>query len=195
MEWEALRLHEARKGIGEQVGLLAAVGPKLKLVEICRKMLCTGPLNEPRECLPIRSSTHIAARLLAASGLCARVFHRGPDAMAKIPRRFVAHAYCALDLVRRHAIPRLADEEDGKEPLFGREAGVVKDRSRRDRELIFTLGALKLPPVAKLADRPVLTPRTSDTLGPAKAPEQLTALVVRREARVKLPPSHRDLRD
>src|ERR1039458_7898142 len=63
-------------------------------------------------------------------------FHRGPDAMAEVPRGFVASADHALDLVRRDAFAGLTHEVGGSEPSRQGEFSILKDGSGQNGELI-----------------------------------------------------------
>src|ERR1017187_1175454 len=63
-------------------------------------------------------------------------FHCGPDAMAQIPRGFVASADHALDLVRRDAFAGLAHEVGGSEPSRQGELSILEDGSGQNGELI-----------------------------------------------------------
>src|ERR1035438_2134665 len=62
-------------------------------------------------------------------------FHRGPDAMAEVPRGFVASADHALDLVRRDAFAGLTHEVGGSEPSRQGEFSILKDGSGQNGEL------------------------------------------------------------
>src|SRR5271154_3419670 len=60
----------------------------------------------------------------------------GADAMAEIPRGFVADAECSLDLPRAHSLFGFAHEVDSSEPLPQWQMGIVEDRSSGYAELI-----------------------------------------------------------
>lgn len=62
--------------------------------------------------------------------------HSRADAMAEVPRGFIAHPQSALNLAGRNALLCFAEKVSGREPLFEREMGVVKNRSSRNGELV-----------------------------------------------------------
>lgn len=69
--------------------------------------------------------------------LVALVLHRAPDAVAEVPRRFVAaDLEHPLDLVGADALLGLDHQVDGGEPLPQGELGVLKDRPGQDREAL-----------------------------------------------------------
>src|SRR5271165_82207 len=72
-----------------------------------------------------------SAERLRVNGL-----HRVPDAMAEIPCGAVVDTQHPLELVRRHSLARLTNQERSKKPLDQRKVRVVKHRVCRDGELI-----------------------------------------------------------
>ena len=73
-----------------------------------------------------------------------RFLHRCANAMAKIPRRFVAHANGALDLAGRHSLLGFTEQRRCDEPLPQRQVGVVKDCPDRHAKLVVALIAVVL---------------------------------------------------
>jgi hypothetical protein len=69
--------------------------------------------------------------------------HRSAYAMAQIPRRFVAHAQHALDLVRTHALARLTEQIHSRKPLNQRQVRIMEDSARHYRKLIITVFAVE----------------------------------------------------
>lgn len=67
------------------------------------------------------------------------ILHRGPDAVAEIPRGLVAHVNRSLDLVRGNALLGLDHEVGGQEPLGKRELGIVEDGSRGHGKLVIAI--------------------------------------------------------
>jgi len=65
-----------------------------------------------------------------------RFCHRLADAVTEIPRRLVAHAQSALELVRRHTLPALAEQVGAKKPLPQVQMRIVKDGRCGDSELV-----------------------------------------------------------
>lgn len=70
--------------------------------------------------------------------------HGVADAVTEIPRRLVAHAQHALDLIRAHALARFAHQHDGKKPLLKRQVRVVKYGSGKRRKLVAAIEAFEL---------------------------------------------------
>jgi hypothetical protein len=67
---------------------------------------------------------------------CVVVADRVADAVREVPRRLVGDLEHPLELLGRYALLRLDDEVDCEEPLPKRQVRVVKQRPRRDGELI-----------------------------------------------------------
>ena len=63
--------------------------------------------------------------------------------MAKIPRRFVADAEHAFDLIRGDALLRLANDVGYVKPCREGQMRIMEHRSRRYRELIAAIVAVK----------------------------------------------------
>src|SRR5207237_2467008 len=64
------------------------------------------------------------------------------------PSGFITHSERPLNLFRRHSLTRLEQKQHGEEPCFERKVCVVKNRLRRDAELVVAFRALKLLLVA-----------------------------------------------
>lgn len=67
-------------------------------------------------------------------GLC--FGHCMPDSVAEIPCSPVVDSQHPLELIRRHALARLADEKHGKKPFRQRQVCIVEDRASSYGELI-----------------------------------------------------------
>src|SRR6266478_2810508 len=72
------------------------------------------------------------------------VQHGRADAMAEVPRRFVADSKLALHLIRGHALARLTEQVGGKKPLPQGQMGIVEDGLRCYAELMRAIVANKL---------------------------------------------------
>lgn len=72
----------------------------------------------------------------------ANFLHGRTDAMAEIPRCFVAHAEGALNLARGHSFLRFAEQERGEKPLVERQVRVIENRSSGDGELVIAFLAV-----------------------------------------------------
>jgi|SRR5579885_1276619 len=95
--------------------------------------------------------------------------HRAADAVTEIPRRLVADAERALNLIGRHPLARLAQEIDGDEPLEQRQVRIVKDSARRDGELIVALAAVEQLLFGLKLDGLALASLALDAVRPAEA--------------------------
>src|SRR5258707_5495225 len=69
--------------------------------------------------------------------------HCFADAMAQIPRGFVAHAKHSLDLIRAHALARLAEQIDRTEPLDKGQVRIVEYGVRGYGKLVVALFAVE----------------------------------------------------
>ena len=107
--------------------------------------------------------------------------HSLADAMAQVPRGLVAPADHALDLVGRHSFAGFTDEIRHKEPFRQRQMGVVKDRSRRDRELVAALIAIVLVSLYDLRNGSTFAARTHRAFGPTQRLKVFAALVLTAE--------------
>jgi len=70
-------------------------------------------------------------------------FHGSTDAMAEIPRGFVADSESSLNLVSGHSLPCFTEQEGGKEPFLQGKVGVVENRASGHGKLIVTAFAVK----------------------------------------------------
>jgi hypothetical protein len=115
-----------------------------------------------------------------------RFGHCRSNAMAEVPRGFVADSERALNLAGRHAFLRFAQQQRGGEPRSERQMGVIKDRARSNRELIVaSLTVEKLPLGFKL-DHLFMASRAFHASGPAETRQQLAATVFGREHGVEV---------
>ena len=64
------------------------------------------------------------------------LFHGSTNAMAQVPRGFVAHADGSLELIRRHALTSFHDQQDSEKPSFEGELRVSEDRACSDAEKV-----------------------------------------------------------
>jgi len=70
--------------------------------------------------------------------------HGRPDAVRKVPSGFIGGLEHPAQLIRRHALARLAEQIGGEKPLPEGQMGVMEDRSRCGRELVAASIAIKL---------------------------------------------------
>ena len=123
-----------------------------------------------------------------------RFFHRCADAMAEIPRGFVAHANGALDLIRAHALARFHQKHDSSEPAIQRQMGIVKDCARCYRELIITILAIeKFFRGIQRNDFVRLAARALRAIRPAQAHQQFAALFIGSKQILNINNCHRSL--
>jgi len=96
--------------------------------------------------------------------------HRGTDAMAEIPRCFVAADFQnALHLERGDAFLRFANKEGSNQPLSERQMRIVEHGARRDGKLRLTRHATQHSfAVNNASDFIPFTLRTDWTIGPAE---------------------------
>src|SRR5581483_3017803 len=113
--------------------------------------------------------------------------HSKPNAMAEKPRSLVAHADGSLELIRRHTLPGLTEQQDGEKPCLQGQLRVSEDRARSDAKFVVT----------GIADQDCASPRdftlASDTLrgdGPAQTFKQIPATIFIGETRHEITQSH-----
>lgn len=94
--------------------------------------------------------------------------HGRSDAMAEVPRRFIADLELALHLIRRHTLARLTKQVGRKKPLPQRQVGIVEDRSRCRAKLIAASIAVKLVTFDNARNLVRLARGTGNAFRPAK---------------------------
>jgi len=97
-----------------------------------------------------------------------RFDHRGPDAMAEIPRGFVADSKHALNLIRRDSLARFAHDERDVEPDSERQMGIVKHCSGSYRKLVAAIVAVKCSALVYARDFLRATLGADDAARPAQ---------------------------
>jgi len=107
--------------------------------------------------------------------------HCGADAMAEIPRGFVADSERALNLAGRHALLGFTEKQGSEKPLGKRKMRVVEDRSGCHAELIVATFAVVEGLFGLKLDSSHLAARALDAFGPAQAGQHLPALLIGRE--------------
>lgn len=105
-------------------------------------------------------------------------FHGRTDAMAEIPRSFVADTERALNLAGRHSLFRFAEQERGEEPLVKRQVGVIENRSGGHSKLVVAFLAVVERLFGFQLDSGHLAARALRASGPAQTGEQLAALFI-----------------
>lgn len=104
--------------------------------------------------------------------------HRVTDAVAEIPRRFVAtESKRPLNLTGRHSLLRLAQKFGCQEPLRKWKMRIVEYGSDRHAKLILAIGAFKLALRKKARDCSALAARACHTFRPAKSCKELFAFL------------------
>ena len=76
------------------------------------------------------------AREAADARIAVNIAHVFPDLMAHAPRRLVGHAELALHFLRRHAMPRRAEQEHHEKPIAKRSARPLERSSSRRKNLV-----------------------------------------------------------
>jgi hypothetical protein len=113
--------------------------------------------------------------------------HCEADAMAQVPRRLVAHADGSLELIRRHALSRLTEQQDSKKPSFEGELRIPEDRACGDAKLVMAGVADQ----NRAASRHIaLAPDTFRSDGPAQTLKQVPAAIFIGETRHEITKSH-----
>ena len=105
----------------------------------------------------------------AAKFVLSRFQHSRANAMAEIPRSFIADLKLALHLVSRHAFARFTEQVGRKEPLPQGQVRIVEDRSSRRAKLVAASIAVKLMTLDNAADLVRLARRAGNALRPAQA--------------------------
>lgn len=125
-----------------------------------------------------------------------RFEHRRADAMAEIPRCFVAaDSEDALHLERGDALLRFANQHSGEKPLGQREMRVIENRSGGDSELLLAVLAAENGFTATHPDDFFLPALRADrAIGPAQFFEVRPALAFAVETRNKFRKSHANIR-
>lgn len=106
---------------------------------------------------------HDSAKLLLR-----RLQHGRSDAVAEVPRSFIADFKLALHLIGRHTLARLAKQIRRKEPLPERQVGIVEDRSSGGAKLVAASIAVKLIALDNAANLVGLARRADNSHRPAK---------------------------
>lgn len=107
--------------------------------------------------------------------------HCGADAMAQIPRGFVAANFQrALKLIRGHSLACFHKKQHSHEPRFQRQMGIVEDRLRSHTELIAAFAAFKLRVVGQFKNLLAFAAQAFNAVGPAQFFQQCAALFVGR---------------
>lgn len=110
--------------------------------------------------------------------------HGVPNAMAEVPRGFIAHSNGSLNLTGRNTFLRLTEQKSRKKPCFEREMRIVENRARRDRELIVAILAIEELLVGFQFDRWHFAARAFRAGRPAEPDQQFAALVIGRKQSV-----------
>ena len=98
--------------------------------------------------------------------------------MTEIPSGFITHSERPLNLFRRHSLTRLEQKQHREEPCFERKVCVVKNRLRRDAELVVAFRALKLLLCGELEYRMALAAQTPYTERPAEPFQKFSAQIL-----------------
>src|SRR5581483_7167591 len=113
--------------------------------------------------------------------------HCFADAVAQVPRGLVTHANGALELIGRHSLPRLYEQEDGEEPRLQRQFRIAKNRAGSHAKLVVT-GVADQDCTAS-----VDLPATSDAswaCGPTQTLQEFSTAGVIGETRHEIDQSH-----
>lgn len=113
-----------------------------------------------------------------------RFDHRVPDAVAEVPRCFIADSERPLNLASAHALLGLAQQKRSHEPFRQREMAVIEDRARRNGELVIALFAVEELLFGLKLYHVHFAARAARTFGPAQTSQQLPAAIFGREHRV-----------
>ena len=117
--------------------------------------------------------------------------HGGTNAVAEVPRRFIAHSQSALHLVCREAFSGLYEQQDGHKPLAQGQVRVIEDGSSGDGKLIVALGAIEQLAV-KTGQFVPLAPGALWGIGPAQPFQDFAAFFIGREQFGNFGQSHRE---
>ena len=101
--------------------------------------------------------------------------HGMADAMAEVPRRFVAHSDRSLNLAGRHSLLRFTEQVRREEPLAERQVRVVEHRAGSDGELIVTVFAVEELFVGIQLDHRAFAAQTLRAFGEAETNQKLAA--------------------
>jgi len=103
--------------------------------------------------------------------------HGVPDAMTEIPRRFVAHSDCALNLAGRHSLFCFAKQMRRQEPLGEWEMGVIENGIGRDGKLVITILAVEQLFLGFQLDHGAFAAQALRAFWEAETDKKLTALI------------------
>ncbi len=103
--------------------------------------------------------------------------HCMADAMAKVPRGFVAHSDRALNLAGGHTLLRFAEQVCSEKPLSEWQVRVIEHRAGSDRELIVTVFAVEELLVGIQLDHGAFAAQALRAFGEAETNQKLTALI------------------
>lgn len=121
-------------------------------------------------------------------------FHGSTDAMAQVPSclvgAFVLPPDRTLQLTGAHAFLGLTEQQDGHEPEWQRQMGVVEDGSRSDGELITAFAACELFAGINPPHVPIFAAGTLNTFGPTEFSKNFSAVFIGRKRMIQLRECH-----